>query len=306
MDLIQSLALWACLALAGCAGAGQDAVQRTASIPDSTTELDGAAAQEGVHLRGHVLTAALVPIDDANVSVVATGLLARTGADGAFDFGRQPARIYSIIASAGGFLDGSLTVTPEQAGEPLKLVLEAGYPVTPYNTTVAFTGILECAFEALIISPSCDSVLTVVPGAPRVFDEAQSFLFNADLGWKTLVLDVVFDGDAQPGLDGLRIALRGSLDPNGGGEYLQYGRWNDPHSFTIRVEPGGNYTEGVEPVPSNATGFQVDAYPHSHLWHAGGVSPFLGVGVGSNVRFDLYATLFYVDGAPEGFTLQEA
>ena len=161
--------------------------------------------------------------------------------------------------------------------------------------------------DALIISPSCDSGV-VAAGGPAVFRENQSFLFGADLGWKTLVLDVVFDGETHPGLEGLRIAVRGSLDPDGGGAYLQYGRWSSPTSFTVHLVPGGNYTDGTEPVPQNATGFQVDVYPHGHGYHevCSETDCFLGAGAAANVEFDVYATLFYVDPAPADFTLRQA
>lgn len=268
-------------------------------------------------LRGHVVTPALFPIANATVTVVATDLMAVTDADGAFDFGRHDRRIYTLIATASGFVESALTVTPEQADKAVRLVMLPGMPTQPYNRTLEFTGVLECALEVLIISPSCDSVISAAndeiqengggrPLPPPLFEANQSFLFQADPGWKTLVIDVVFDGAGHPGLDGLRITVRGSLAPDSGGAYAQYGRWNDAQSFTARLEPGGNYEEGTEPVPGNATGFQVDTYPHSHLWHAGESSPFLGVGFAQNVRFNLYATLFYVDPAPAGFTLQGA
>jgi hypothetical protein len=322
MRLLRILALAACLAFAGCASpsgdvpdtpgvsgepvAADDGHEPAAVVGDSH-QPDTPAANE-VHLRGHVLTPALVPIGNASITVVAMDLADTTEADGAFDFGTRPSRIYTLQAAAPGFLDATMTVTPAEAVAAIKVVLEPGYPTTPYNTTVAFRGILECAFEALIISPSCDSALTAVPGAPRVFRENQSFLFGADLGWKTLVLDIVFDGETHPGLEGLRTTVRGSLDPDGGGVYSQYGRWSSPDSFTVRIEPGGNYTDGTEVVPLNATGFQVDVYPHGHAYHqvCAETSCFLGAGFAQNVEFDVYATLFYVEPAPADFTLRGA
>ena len=299
-------ALVTCLLLAGCTGSSEPPV--TASTQGDNPAPVTLAGTESIALRGHVFTPSLTPIENATVAVVASELTAVTGADGGFDFGELEPRIYTLVANAAGYLETALTVTPEQSAEKVRLVMQAGMPVVPYTQTYAFSGIMQCAFEALIISPSCDSALTAVPGqpVPPFFDTNQSFLFQAEPGWKTLVVDVVFDGEAYPGLAGLRITVRGSLDPDGGGEYLQYGRWYGPESFTATIEPGGKYEDGTEAVPENATGFQVDTYPHSHLWHAGEASPFLGVGFAQDVRFDLYATLFYVDPAPEGFTLRGA
>ncbi|MHB1260123.1 MAG: carboxypeptidase-like regulatory domain-containing protein [Thermoplasmatota archaeon] len=296
-------AFLACLLLAGCTNTNE-----TPTGTPATTDAGAGPAVESMELRGQVLAPSLAPISNATVIIVATDLAVVTGADGFFDFGSLEPRIYTLVATAAGYLETSLTVTPEQGSQPVRLVMQAGNPVVPYRQTYAFAGIMQCAFEALIISPSCDSALTAVPGqpVPPLFDTNQSFLFQAEPGWKTLVVDVVFDAESHPGLAGLRITVRGSLDPDGGGEYAQYGRWYDAQSFTASLEPGGRYDDGTEPVPDNATGFQVDTYPHSHFWHAGEASPFLGVGFAQDLRFDVYATLFYVEPAPEDFTLRSA
>ena len=265
---------------------------------------DGVAETAGrLRLHGHVLSPGLVPVASANVSVVGLGDPRQTGADGAFDFGEVERRLYTVVAQAAGHLETSVTVRPDHEGA-IRVVLQPGDPVVPYRATVKFSGVLECAFEALIISPSCDSALTAVPGAPALFDTNQSFLFAADRGWRTLVVDVVFDGEDHPGLDGLRIAVRGSIDADGGGEYVQYGRWHGPSSFMARLEPGGSYLDGTEPVPANATGFQVDVYPHSHAYHPA-EQGFLGVGFAQGVRFDVFATLSYVEPAPAGWSFRQ-
>lgn len=295
----------AALLLSGCTTAKQDPV---ALARDDVAPVE---AEPDLHLRGHVLSPSLVPVGNATVTVVGLGDQT-TDQAGSFDYGMVGRGLYSLTARAAGFAETSLTVTPEQEGA-VRLVLMPGDPVVPYRTTVPFTGIVQCAFEAVIISPSCDSAVTAVTeeaGHPvAAFDANNSFLFQADRGWKTLVIDVVFDGEDHPGLDGLRIAVRGSLDPDGGGQYVQYGRWHDATSFVARLEPGGDYTDGTEPVPANATGFQVDVYPQSHAYHATCVPAFgcpLGVGAAQNVRFDVFATLFYVDPAPQDWSFVEA
>lgn len=309
----------AALLLSGCTGTSEDQSGLPADSPpaDSTPQRQDPSSTEQeatpLRLRGHVLSASLQPISNATVTVVGLGVSSTTKGDGAFDFGTQERRLYTLMAKAQGFEDASLTVPPDLQGQ-VRLIMQAGDPVTAYNTTVHFRGILQCAFEALIISPSCDSALVALNDAleeragerpaPQPFDQNFTFLFGADRGWKTLVLDIIFDDDAHPGLDGLRIAVRGSLDPDGSGEYTQYGRWHDAVSFTARLEPGGTYTDGTEPVPASATGFQVDVYPHSHAYHPA-EQGFLGVGFAQNVRFDVFATLFYVDSAPEGWSFQE-
>jgi hypothetical protein len=287
-------------------GAGDEPQAESDTQPDDATTADAGDTGDAdgpMRLRGHVLSASLHPIGNATVRVVGFGQPRVTGPDGAFDFGSVERRIYALTATAPGHEDASVTVAPGHQGD-IRLVLQAGDPVVPYQETVHFRGVLECAFEALIISPSCDSAL-VAAGGPALFETNHTYLFSAQRGWKTLVIDVVFDGEAHPGLDGLRIAVRGSRDPDGGGEYTQYGRWHGPESFTARLEPGGSYADGTEAVPGSAAGFQVDVYPHSHAYHPAEAG-FLGVGFAQNVRFDLYATLFYVEPAPEGWTFRDA
>ncbi|HEX2066136.1 MAG TPA: carboxypeptidase-like regulatory domain-containing protein, partial [Candidatus Thermoplasmatota archaeon] len=225
-----------------------------------------------------------------------------TDAGGRFAFpGVGPGR-HALQVHAPGFL---LANTSGMAGEEVRVVLQPAPSNASYQLAYRFRGNLQCAFEALIISPSCDSALVVVPEDQKPFLTNQSFAFGADLGWRTIVVDTRFDDGSHPLLDGLRIAVRGARAPGGGGEYEQFGRWHNATSFTVRLEPGGTYPDGTGPLPGNFTGFRVDVYPHGKAYHAACAADrcFLGAGAGIDVTFDLFVTVFQGEPAPPGFTM---
>jgi len=311
-------ALLACLVLAGCAATSPPAL-----VPDdhsrpwmdsAPTSAPSSGAQQPYgpselsEIRGVVVDLALRPIGGATVRLVSEEITTKANDAGLFEFPPMARGVYALQAVASGFAVGNATILPESMRDA-RITLEPLRDATGYNTTRVFHGIIECAFEALIISPSCDSILVPVPPEDRPFDQNYTFLYGVDLDWKTMVIDVAFDPEANSGLDGLRVSLRGIRDDVDGGNYTQYGRWHDASPFTIRVEPDGEYPDGSGPLPGNYTGFRLDVYPHGHAYHtvcdpAGGAC-FLGAGAGLNVEFDLYVTVFYRQGAPEGFSLFE-
>jgi hypothetical protein len=266
-----------------------------------------------MNIHGVVVDEAVHPLN-ATVSILETGQSQPTGSGGAFRFDNLRPDVYFLTARADGFHSKTLSVTPEAAAaDSLRFVLEAMPTNVPYNTTVHFRGHIECALETLILSPSCDSLLTD-PSVHQhaVFSTNSSTLLLVDNNWKTVVTDVVFDPGTQPALDGLRITVRGSHNVSSLGAYQQYGRFNASHPFTFRIEPGATYPDGTGgPVPENTTVFKFDVYPQSKEWHKVcevppvGSECFLGVGAGKDVQFDLYMTVFYVQKAPDGFTVRK-
>ncbi len=264
-------------------------------------------------ITGLVQSNALVPLAAANVSISELGLHVVTDAYGRFTLpGIQPS-IYNVEAEHPGFARSTMVARPEVTS--LQFILDRAAPTQPYNVTLPpLHGFLECASEEFIGSGSCDLYIQYV-GGPPVFQNASAFLFEPDLGWKTMVLDLDFDSSNNPGIDGLRATLRGANASASLGTYEQYGRFYGKTSFSIRIEPGLNYTDGTAPVPANVTAFKLEIYPQGRGYHEAchpgvpGYRPpecFLGAGIAINLRFDLYISIFYVDPAPTGFTLLDA
>lgn len=290
-------AVLAALSLAGCSGQG---------APDAQGADGGAAGM--MTIVGLVQDEGFAPIPGAQVSVRLTNHTSMTDAGGMFTFTGLPLSPYLVDVAADGFLNATLNAAPQQ-NVSLSFILLPPLPPVPEPVTVQYTGYFQCAFEALIIPGSCDIVLDRVNQS--VLDDQSSFQAGLGAGWSTAVVDVDFE--PQPGIDGLRVTLRAKSDVDQLGTYEEYGKFHGPESFSFRVEPGMVLPEGDRPMPGNATGLQLDVYPHGHGWHALCTDPVpdvlppdscpLGVGVAQNVRFDLYVTVFFVEPAPEGFTL---
>lgn len=301
--------------LAGCADDGVDPRAKldpaeptvapvtgptTTQAPRPAPETTQAPAADEIHLKGVILDDAAAPIVGATVRAVTLDLSQQTAADGSFDFGLVPEGFYPIQAEATGYKPANDTFGPSSASFRMQLIYIA--PQEAYQTVVQFQGTLECAFEALIISPSCDSAVTFV-GGPGAFQADNVFDYVTEPGWQTMVLDVVFDQADQPLLDGIRLALRGGGDSNDLGTYEQYGRFYGSESYTVHIVPGGEYEEGSGPVPADVTAYRIESFPHGHGYHAAGI-PFLGVAAGVDVTYDLFVTTFYVDPAPDGYSFQ--
>jgi hypothetical protein len=278
--------------LAGC-GAKQDA----ATAPT--------AADDRMRVAGLVETDTLVPLANATVAIAELNLTVRSDDLGNFAFPPQEPRVYSVEARHPGYRSLTLVARPETNPGALDFVLQRAAGPQPRQDQFHFRGALECGYEALIITGSCDAGTGTLGNQTR-------FDFPLAPGWRTTVVDVLFDPDANPGMDGLRLVVRGQGQADRLDTYEQYGRFHDAKPFTARLEPGTLYPDGTAPVDGNTTRFLLDVYPQGQLYHQACVpdSPAhpaqcaLGVGAGTNIEFDLYVTVFYVTPAPEGYTMR--
>lgn len=291
-----ALALLAvCAVLAGCSGQ-----------PGPGTG-DVAGPDGGMTIVGLVQNETFVPVAGAQVSLRLTNHTALTDAGGLFTF-QVPLAPYLVDVAAAGFLNATLGADPQQ-NVSLSFILARPAPAVPEPVTTHFTGYFQCAFEALIIPGSCDFFLDGT--GQDVFEDRNVFQTGLGPRWSTVVGDLDFD--PQPGLDALRVTVRGRNDADQLAGYEQYGRFHDRQAFTFRLEPGQSYPDGDQPVPANATSLQFDVYPQGLGYHALCSDPVpdvlppdscpLGVAATANVSFDLYVTVFFAEPAPAGFTL---
>lgn len=260
---------------------------------------DGTPALDRMTIVGLVQNESFAPVPDATVSLRLANLTTTTDGGGLFTFTGLALGPYVVDVLAAGFEPATLTAEP-RLNVSLNFILAPPSTQVPLPSVLHYKGLLQCAFEAVIISPSCDT-LADEAGA-SLFDDLSTFEAGVNTGWTAAVIDLAFDAASYPGLDGLRLTIQGRNDADKLTSYQQYGRFHGSEPFTVVLRPGQTYEDGTEPVPSNATSLQFEVYPHGHGYHAAGVSPFLGVGVAPNVRFDLYVTLFYGP-VPEGYTL---
>jgi hypothetical protein len=288
-----ALLLAAALLLAGCAASPESKLPAPTPTPTDMS------------IVGLVQDESFVPIPGANVSLRLVNRTTTTDGQGSFRFDGLAESAYLVDVDAPGYDPATLTAEPATAtNASLSFILRRPLSLRPSVSTEHFRGILQCAFEAAIISPSCDSALTVAPGAPHVFNDTAAFDMGVNPNWDAVVVDVDFDPGANPGLDGLRLVARGLGDGDQFGDYQQFGRFNASSPFTVLLQPGAAYADGTGPLPANTTLFRFEVYPQSHGWHATcAAACLLGAGAGVNVSFDLYVSVFYNQKAPDGYTL---
>ncbi len=322
------------LALAGCTGDDAKTVPLSAidepskgkppAQPQAGVETEQPPAKSGeavMTISGVVQDEDGAPIPEATVSIPELNRTRKTGADGAFVFQNVPVGFHVLHADATNYQAAELTAKPVESGGSVSLVFVLlQFAEEPYFVTVHFEGLIQCAAEYVIITPSCDTATEYVatelknggvpvPSDGSVTDNETEFRHHLLPNWRTVVLDMDFDEASQPGMDGLRITVRGTSDADRLNDYEQYAKFYGGQTY--RLEPGAEYEDGTGPVPQNATTFEYQVYPRSHGYHAAcvpaapipfGGTCFLGVGAGIDVAFDLYATAFYVDPAPDAWS----
>lgn len=293
------LLLLVAVALAGCS----EETPEPAPVEEATT----------ITLSGIVQDRNVLPVAGATVTVRDSNLTATTGPDGLFSFPDLDDGFFIVDATAPDHDEVTLTHRPGDTPELLFVLTRLTQD--PFQATQSFRGIIECAAEYLIITPSCDTITEFtaeqgvpLPGGGDLVADESEFDIQVDSGWETIVVDVVFDLSSHPGLEAVRTTFSAASDPNQLTSYEQYGRFQGPTSYTIRIDPGATYPDGVEPVDGNLTAFRLNLYGQGHGWHqvcdpVSGTCT-LGAGATLDLRFDVFVTAFYVEPAPEGWSFQ--
>ncbi len=275
-------------ALSGCvAQEGSEPQSRPADAPlPATLQMCGVVVDDRIH----PAVGATVTLDD-NRSTTTDGT-------GAFCIDVEDRRYIVHVHAEWG--NTTTTWSPDE-GE-LTITIQRERAPEPTLQQYQFEGFLQCAAEGLIISGSCDTILRFANDGvetqgggrplPEPLEASNEFDFIIDPAWVALDIDVAFD--AHPGLDGLRLVLRGAEAGDDLTTYDQYGRWHAPESFSIRVEPNGTYPYGDAPIPVGQDLFEAEVLPHSHAYHAvcdpDETNCFLGAGAAIDVAFQLVIT----------------
>ncbi len=276
------------------------------------TGTDGPQPVPKVPVHGQVLSPAFNPVAGAIVTLQNPGAVlddgtvleslqmieATTDDDGMFTIQSFPGSHRLLVEH----LDYEpIETTVEVPGDNITLTaipLPEDGPV-PFQHQFPFDGYIECALEALIITPSCDTILTETP-VDQVFEDDSVFEIELEDAWNTVVLDVHFDADDHPGLAGLRASV---YAPNADAEVFSYERitqaW-DSGPFTLRIDPATDYGDAV-PSPDGAGGLRFEFFGHGHEPDG---NPLLGVGATQALSFQVIATVFYHEPAPEGWSVR--
>lgn len=286
-----------------------------AGCVDPAPPADAAAAGTGpaassMAIVGLVQDEAFNGVGGAQVSLRLVDRTTVTDAAGGFRFDALPVSAYLVDVNATGFEPATLTAEPQASGNSsLNFVLLQQTSLRPRVTVEHFRGTYECAFEALIITGSCDVLLEMA--GQSAFEDLSTFQMGLGRQWQSIAIDVDFDLTTNPGLQGLRLVVRGLNDADQLNAYNQYGRFSDARPFTTILDVNGTYPDGDAPLPGNLTALELVVYPQGHAYHqvcepTEQFGCFLGAGVGTDVQFDLYVTVFYNQKAPDGYTLLPA
>lgn len=319
------------IALAGCLGDDAPSQPVNASGPGNTEappqEAPGGRAQSSASgsattytLTGVVTDDTGRPIGEATITTAPATAQAVSNRDGSFIIRDLPRGTTLVTAQAATFQNATVTVLPgDRETATAILVLSPDLAsLEPSTQSLSFEGYLDCAAEHVIISGPCDATIRFTNDAieesdggrplPEPVEATDAFDLRLEAGWKTAIIDVVFNPDAHPGLDGLRLSANGRDAQANVWVYERYRTVHGADPFTLRIDAGAEYETGFVAVPINATDMQLNVYPHSHGYKQvcdPGIydgSCFLGLGAGAQVEFELLVTVFYIEPAPDGWT----
>lgn len=150
-------------------------------------------------LRGVVVTAAIVPIEGAKLTLEPGGLNATTDAAGEFAIGPLDAGAYSLSVRAEGYATERLAVEATPGSDDLvNVVLEAVATDVPYSELLHFEAFIECSYAQNVGGVvggdfSCFGVTDLVLGV-KVDNDVNSFPFSVNAGgFKGLLFEMLWE-----------------------------------------------------------------------------------------------------------------
>ncbi|HUR26021.1 MAG TPA: carboxypeptidase-like regulatory domain-containing protein [Candidatus Thermoplasmatota archaeon] len=271
--------------VAGCTGGGKEAPVELG--PGQGT------------LRGVVVTAAIVPIEGAKVTIEPSGLENVTDADGEFEIGPLEPGAYSLSVRAPGYAPQRVAV--EVAAGPgalVNVVLTAVTTDVPYSELLHYEAFIECSYAQNVGGVvggdfSCFGVTDLVLGV-KIDNDVNSFQFRVNAGgFKGLLYEMVWEPQStMPDFAGF---IR-SVVPVGeaGGLGLEHQYWVNSSASPLvawvyqGIENDGAYEGDVfHPDPAAAGDYEI---------LVGGVtsgSQPAEVAFALNQYLDVFVTLFY-------------
>lgn len=269
---------------------------------------------------GTVTTPAFNPIPDAVVSVEqpitvfadsthsqeTQRVQAVTDANGVFDFAALWPGSYTFTVDHPDYAAATFDAeVPLPANQTASVTLTALVD-PPYIEQFPFDGYFECGADHLIFAGSCDEFAgEVVPPVEGTFTDEREFFIDVSDEWETVVVDIYFE-DIPQTLDGLRLAAYAPAQDAAVLTYERYHQAGGSEPFTLRIEPGVDYGDAL-PAPEGETTIRFEVFPRGYGYHEvcdpSGDTCFTGIGASARVDFELIATVFYREPAPEGWTL---
>lgn len=243
-------------------------------------------------LQGIVVDAAIRPLAGATVRLLGTDVDATTDTDGHYEIHRPTGRAEDVLAAA--FMEGFVPLTHRvqlsgHRSASLDFVLETDPTVVPHVEVLQFRGMLGCRVAAsgavVFESISCDPPEL---NAPRDAPKPWIWYVNPTPGFAGAVVELDWEAES-PSTQSLRARLDGPV--MGGLEAPIVAQATGESPLRLEVPEAA-----ARAFPRwSALRLVVELTPEA----AGDPAAAASV----EQRFDAYATVFYVDPAPPGYTL---
>lgn len=285
-------------------------------VPTDTVEMYGS-------LLGRAVDDELVPLPNITITLVESASQTLTAADGSFSFGDVPIGEYSVAATHPMYEETLVevdVVVDEETVLELGLVKKPEY--RPFNLTVPLEGQFECGAELPIITGPCWTFVEGVScGAPvnncvtdPVFKSKYEFRFDVAPRWETLVAELVWTSGATA-MDGMRMYVENTNVSAQGAHGTAVSKVHgNKQPLTLRIDRGQpalgheTYAGGAPAyIPDEGGTQQIRVFPKGQAYDqtsqvCSDSGCLLGVGVGMDVTFTVYLTIFYNQAAPAGFS----
>ena len=274
-------------------------------------------ALQGATVLGLVTNDEIMPVPSARVLVVETGQTAVTDQSGAFSIFDVPAGTWTIRVEEPRHIAIQEAFTVEDAeAARLDLMLPTIPGVSPYRSLFMFRGHYDCAHEVPIWPGDCMLLYQVATGGPDEYtNETFAFRLPVEEHWESIVLEVEWQTSAENQLDGMRLYLENGNGTESGHSYL-VARAEGPSSPLRLVvnrgelHPRADVYEATSQkafIPDAGELAQIRVFPRGKFYDqtsqvCSDSGCLLGVGVGLDIDFKVYATVFYVDRAASDYS----
>lgn len=244
--------------------------------------------------------------------------------NGSFFFDHVPEGNYTLVATNPEYADVVQTVEIE-AGQTVDVSLTASKlpEYRAHNVTIPVRGQYDCAAEYFIITGHCGILWEYTTCAAQscqsdpAFTQTYQFPLDIQPRWQTIIAELTWTAAASNGLGGMRMYVENTNVTEQAGHSVKVARaQGEEQPLYIRIDRGvirpeaETYNGTTQPafIPDEGGMQQVRVFPMGHGYDVTSQAClpsfgcFLGVGAGAGVQFDMLITIFYNQGAPEGFS----
>jgi carboxypeptidase family protein len=286
------------LLVAGCSGSSNNA-GLSASGSAAPSSVDG--GQDTGSIKGTVVSEEAAPIAGAQVAAVRpTTAETKTDESGQFELAGLAAGSYDVVAQALGYnsLARKVDVVAGETSEA-RFVLPSIEIIVPYNTTTIVKGYWMCDVDIGPFVTNCADFQQFTGPRP------DSVSFDIGTGWNTTVFQLTWT-PAQSSTD---TTPRVYCIMSGQSKKTASTTWGfgEAHGTRpMRLEFQVGQPSGTTILGGSGTAYPEEAYKHSANCYPKGLyseeTATRGVGAIVDTTWTVYASIFYHEAAPKGFS----